>query len=857
MKAIDILRLFFVVITSFLIAPLPGHAQKRITPADYEHWGKLSNGEISGEGNWVSFLMRYQSGNDTLFVRHSKEKKTFAFPKARGGKFAGERWFAYKGADTLFLQDLIHDKLYKYPTVSEFLFSGNGEHLLMVNSADSQRLTMVTMKGLKMQVIDKVQVWKADKKLEQIAFVSANDSASVLYVIPFNASGSAKEITRLNGMSINIMAWQDENSSVAFAAAPMTLKDTVTDVFCYRFKDNRIFRFSATHSDFPKNKALQVRYYNDLFFSADGRQVFFSIATPVNDPVTIAKPFEVWNSKDKRILSDRRFTGPLELWPGLGRWDLESGTFFDVTGNYATHYFLDPMQKFAVISHMESCEPDFGSIPRRDFYMVNLSTRKKDLLFGCLSPEASMMHFSPDGSMLACFIDKDWYVYDTSTLDKTCITCTIQREFHDNENDNIALRMPYGFGGWSKASGLVIYDRNDIWEFFTGKNGARRLTSGAEKELVLRLAQPAQESKYIDLGKEVLLQVLSMDKSRQGYCQWSQMKNVKGNFLLADKLEGQLAISSKTGAYSYVDQKFNVPPAIVIKSNGSGHRLLFQSNPHYKNYLSGKAERFSYSVAGKKLNGLLYYPVGYDPALRYPMVVHIYERQASNLNVYMNPGAYGTGGFNLANYTQQGYFVLLPDIEFVIGEPGESALACVMSAVTKVLSFAPVKKNAMGLIGASLGGFLTSYIMTRTDIFTAAVSGAAPADFISSYLGLSNSSRKEEFWRHEEDQMRLGGSFFDHKERYLSNSPALNAEKIITPLLSWTGLSDGQVSPLQSMELHLAMRRLHKTHILLQYPDEGHGILKPAAQLDLDGKIMEWFEYYLKQGPQPMWMQPR
>jgi dipeptidyl aminopeptidase/acylaminoacyl peptidase len=51
------------------------------------------------------------------------------------------------------------------------------------------------------------------------------------------------------------------------------------------------------------------------------------------------------------------------------------------------------------------------------------------------------------------------------------------------------------------------------------------------------------------------------------------------------------------------------------------------------------------------------------------------------------------------------------------------------------------------------------------------------------------------------------------------------------------------------MELHLAMRRLQKRHVLLLYNGEGHVLEQPGNQLDLNGRIRDWFAYYLKGKP--------
>lgn len=228
------------------------------------------------------------------------------------------------------------------------------------------------------------------------------------------------------------------------------------------------------------------------------------------------------------------------------------------------------------------------------------------------------------------------------------------------------------------------------------------------------------------------------------------------------------------------------------------------------------------------------------------MLVYIYSRQSKYFHEYNNPTLYSTVGFSPTNYTSDGYFVLYPDIAYVLGEPGESALNCVEAAISMVEKMGMVDSNKMGIIGHSFGGFEVDYIITQTNRFAAAVSGAAVTDFTSSYLSINLYSGYSNAWRYETQQYRMGKSLFENQEQYLNNSPVLLASKITTPLLSWSGKEDTSVDWHQNLELHLAMRKLKKTNQFLVYPGQDHTLSNPESQKDLTTRIKKWFDYYLK-----------
>lgn len=229
------------------------------------------------------------------------------------------------------------------------------------------------------------------------------------------------------------------------------------------------------------------------------------------------------------------------------------------------------------------------------------------------------------------------------------------------------------------------------------------------------------------------------------------------------------------------------------------------------------------------------------------MVVHIYDRMSTNLHHYVNPSFLNPEGFNVTNYTLSGYFVLMPDITYEMGNPGISAVDCVTAGVNAVLDKGLVDKNKIGLFGHSFGGYETNFIISQTPIFAAAVSGAGISDIIAFYFNISkNAIFKSDMFRFENQQWRMGKSLYDDKEGYCRNSPIMHAENVQTPLLLWAGKNDRIVPWNQSITYYLALRRLGVTTRMLVYPDEDHSLENADNQKDLSKRMMTWFDHLLK-----------
>jgi len=170
----------------------------------------------------------------------------------------------------------------------------------------------------------------------------------------------------------------------------------------------------------------------------------------------------------------------------------------------------------------------------------------------------------------------------------------------------------------------------------------------------------------------------------------------------------------------------------------------------------------------------------------------------------------------------------------------------VAAATKAAMATASIDPKAIGLIGHSFGGYEVNYILTQTNLFATAVSGAGIADLVSHYLNINENTGKSDIWRFEQEQLRMGKGLFEDRENYLANSPLWQAQNISTPLLSWTGDKDQQVNAKQSTEFFLALQRLGKKHQLLVYPGEGHTIIAKEFQKDLCRRVADWFGNCLK-----------
>ena len=178
----------------------------------------------------------------------------------------------------------------------------------------------------------------------------------------------------------------------------------------------------------------------------------------------------------------------------------------------------------------------------------------------------------------------------------------------------------------------------------------------------------------------------------------------------------------------------------------------------------------------------------------------------------------------------------------------------ILPGVASLIDRGFVDKDRVGTQGHSWGGYQTAFLVTRTDMFAAAESGAPVSNMTSAYGGIRWSSGRSRMFQYEKTQSRIGGSLWEAQTQYFENSPIFRADKINTPLLILHNDKDGAVPWYQGIELFVAMRRLGRPAWLFNYNGEAHGLRQKHNRKDWTIRMQQFFDHYLKDAPPPVWL---
>jgi dipeptidyl aminopeptidase/acylaminoacyl peptidase len=490
----------------------------------------------------------------------------------------------------------------------------------------------------------------------------------------------------------------------------------------------------------------------------------------------------------------------------------------------------------------------------RDVWIYDLSTDRHRLIATAIDGTPSL---SPDVKYVYWYHGPD-SIWQVAPVEGVPAVVSNGIAVWNEENDEPAYPSSYGTAGWLKDDkALLIYDRFDIWQVDpTGAQVARKLTNGRADRIRYRNIDLDREQRFIDPEVPLLLHVFNETTKASGYTILDLRSGELNNVVSGDAhYQSNPTKARDANTIVFTRETFQEFPDLRVTTDWFQNTArISDANPQQKEYQWGAIELFEWvAYDGQTLQGLLVKPAGFDPSKKYPMIVNFYERNSDGLHTHRTPFPHRST-INYAFYASRGYLIFNPDVKYKTGYPGESAYNAVVSGTDALIKTGFVDAQRIGLQGHSWGGYQIAHILTKTGIYKCAEAGAPVVNMISAYGGIRWETGLSRMFQYEHTQSRIGGTLWEKPELYMENSPVFNLDKISTPVLILQNDSDGHVPWYQGIEFFVAMRRLGKKAWMLNYPGEPHWPQKLQLRKDLNIRMQQFFDFYLKDAPEPKWM---
>jgi dipeptidyl aminopeptidase/acylaminoacyl peptidase len=255
------------------------------------------------------------------------------------------------------------------------------------------------------------------------------------------------------------------------------------------------------------------------------------------------------------------------------------------------------------------------------------------------------------------------------------------------------------------------------------------------------------------------------------------------------------------------------------------------------------ARSITWKSEGLEVQGWLLGPLKTEPGRTYPMVVQVHG----------GPSAAHQPNFIWKGPTRglldHGYFVFMPNPRGSFGQGeaftranvqdfGGGDLRDILAGIDAAEKIAPIDDKRLGVYGHSYGGFMTMWTVTHSQRFHAAVAGAGLANWVSYYGENGIDQWMVPFF---------GSTVYDDPTVYDRLSPIRSIKAAKTPTFIYVGERDVECPPAQSLEFWHGLQAMGVPTSLVIYEGEGHGIRDPGHNLDLDRRVVGWFDKYLGQ----------
>jgi dipeptidyl aminopeptidase/acylaminoacyl peptidase/tetratricopeptide (TPR) repeat protein len=397
---------------------------------------------------------------------------------------------------------------------------------------------------------------------------------------------------------------------------------------------------------------------------------------------------------------------------------------------------------------------------------------------------------------------------------------------------------------WSPDGKWVAYvnegDPDDMW-YAASHVAVVAASGGTPRALTASLDRNVSEPRFTPDGAAVLFLIEDGGNSHLGRVPVAggAVERVVG---------GEREVSAfdvaRSGAVAVLESQPQRPAEVWAVDGGSLRPLSRANDAFLAGIELGRVERFqARSADGTRVDGFLTHPPG-PPSGKRPAILRIHGGPTSQ---------YSTGfEREWQMLAAHGYLVIAANPRGSTGygtafsraiwaDWGNKDYEDVMAAVDHAVASGAADPERLGVGGWSYGGILTDVVITKTQRFKAAVSGASMANHLAGY----GTDHYQYEWEKEL------GLPWKNPELWVKLSPFFRIDRVTTPTLVVVGQDDMNVPLLASEQLYQALRRVGVPTELVIYPGQNHGIETPSYVKDRYERYLAWYDRYLRPEAMP------
>jgi dipeptidyl aminopeptidase/acylaminoacyl peptidase len=382
-------------------------------------------------------------------------------------------------------------------------------------------------------------------------------------------------------------------------------------------------------------------------------------------------------------------------------------------------------------------------------------------------------------------------------------------------------------------------DSKDIW-YATNDVALVPVAGGTPKILTSGIDRNLRSLQFTPTGENIQFLV---ETGGNAHLAWVPAAGGR----VSTPIEGEREITAydvaKTGDVALLISTSDLPSEVfLVKASAAGApaRLTHVNDEFLSKIALGTVERFkAKSADGTTIDAFLTRPPNAAPGQKLPTV----------LRIHGGPVAQYSTGFNLEwqMLAAQGFAVVSANPRGSSGyghafsraiwaDWGNKDYEDVMAAVDAAVAMGAADPDRLGIGGWSYGGILTDHVISKTNRFKAAISGASEFNYLANY-------GNDHYQRQWEAELGLP---WQNAAAWMKISPFFRLDHIVTPTLVMGGDADMNVPIIGGQQLYQGLKRLGRDTELVVYPGETHSIRRPSFQKDRFERYIAWYAKYLK-----------
>lgn len=840
---------------TFAHPPKPSISVKAIS-----RWQFPSGGIITNNGKIVAYhFYDAKQSVSKLIVQSVDNKWRREFERASSPVFTNDnRYLIFKqGEDSLSIFYLKTLRQFSIPKISKYKIYSNQNKVTLAYSVknESDQVTLWDITDNRKMQYSGIKNYNFSPDGSSLLTITGPEWSSRFRFISV-VSMKASDIKLPDGLNVSQLAI-DPMGNLAFIIERKTNNGIARELWYYQKNLDSSFALVTTESPGIEKQFSLTQQLPE--FSTGGKYIIFYLKCNNQKPVSDKDDVDIW-SYDDPVLHDE-----LQV-----EKKGDKSYCFSVTVNERRISRLEQVNDRIISKYPEWAlvcnelgdkaymEANWNSKAQMSYYRVRLFDGHRSLLRDKVQSYDGGVEGSPKGkyAIYYDFEDKNYYSIDVTSGNRRNITKGAATTWTDEENDFPESQLPAAKKWINGENGILISDTYDLWLVDpTGNRQPVNLTNGygRKNKIKFELIDSDLDLQNCSVNSRIWLKAINTKNKQWGF--YSKKLNVAGDPVMCSmgpyvfgwwsgyRNYNYPPIKAKlSNTYLIVRMSATEAPNYFITTDFKSFQQLTNIQPQSEyNWLTATLVHFK-TTTGDLLSGILYKPENFDSTKRYPVIFDYYDKRSDELNLYMVPHTV-QDRINIPLFVSNGYVVFAPDIKYKTGQPGKSALNCVLSAANYLAQFSWVDQKRMGLHGHSFGAYETNYIISQTNLFAAACSVSGFCDLVSWY-GSAARAGFPMYWA-ERSQGRMVETPWENMQAYLNNSPILHADKVSTPLLMVNNKSDEVVLFSQGIEFFTVLRRLGKKVWMLQYRNSGHSLGRRDSE-DFTVRLMQFFDHYLK-----------